>query len=361
MPKKSADDIKVDKAQIKQQNEKNKKIIDEFTKLVQQIKFEIDNAPSTSESMTNYYRLRQLNIVLKVIKSYPTEIKKGEELKDIKGIGQHSIDRINEIIKTGKLSEVKIDKELKKYSEYIDNLKDIIGVGPRIAYDFVVNHGIKTVDELIKAHKSGKVTLNNQILLGLKYYNIYKKDIPREEIDEIYNFLNKIVLALDPEIFIIICGSYRRQKMTSNDIDVLITHPKIKTQADLKNKKNYLHEFVNKLKDIEFLLDDLTDKDFEKKYMGFCQYSNKVKKPVRRIDIRYIPYESYYTALLYFTGSDEFNKKMRRVAIQLGYELSEYGLYKINNGDKKRIKIESEKDVFDKLGMEYLEPVKRIG
>ena len=84
--------------------------------------------------------------------------------------------------------------------------------------------------------------------------------------------------------------------------------------------------------------------------MGFCK-SDKV----RRIDIRYVPYKSYYSALLYFTGSGEFNRNMRTVAISLGYKLNEYGLYK--NG--KKIKVKSEKDIFNELGMEYVDPSKR--
>lgn len=67
-----------------------------------------------------------------------------------------------------------------------------------------------------------------------------------------------------------------------------------------------------------------------------------------------MPCESYYSALLYFTGSGSFNKKMRSVAINAGYLLNEYGLFKRDT--KKMIKVKSEKDIFDILNMEYLEP-----
>lgn len=43
-----------------------------------------------------------------------------------------------------------------------------------------------------------------------------------------------------------------------------------------------------------------------------------------------------------------------------GYSLlNEYGIYKLNNDKKKRIKTSTEKDIFDVLGMEYLTPDKR--
>ena len=93
----------------------------------------------------------------------------------------------------------------------------------------------------------------------------------------------------------------------------------------------------------------MTDKNIVTKYMGFCKYKNN---PVRRIDIRYVPYKYYHSALLYFTGSADLNKQMRSIAIK-GYKLSEYGLFDKND---KRIKTKSERDIFKKLGLEYLHP-----
>ncbi len=89
---------------------------------------------------------------------------------------------------------------------------------------------------------------------------------------------------------------------------------------------------------------------FETKYMGFAKYKDN---PYRRIDIRFIPYDSYYSALLYFTGSAELNKKMRIIAKKEGYKLSEYGLTK---NDGSRVPVKSEHDIFEALKIEYLIP-----
>ena len=216
----------------------------------------------------------------------------------------------------------------------------------------------ESINELKKAYSDKKIQLNDKILLGLKYYDKVKKNIPRDEVMKIDNYLQNILTKINTELFGVICGSYRRQKVTSNDIDLLITHPNVKTLAELKKHKiNYLHEVVKKLKENKFLLDDMTDKNYVNKYMGFCRFK---KNPVRRIDIRYIPHISYYSALLYFTGSGDFNKKMRLIAIKLGYKLNEYGLFKLQNNKASRIKITSEKDIFDKLKMEYVAPENRV-
>lgn len=335
---------------------KNSKIISEFEKLVDFITYQIDNAVDNKEKIINGHRLRQTKNVLSILKKFNKEIKTGDELKNIKGVGKGSILRVKEILKTGKLKEIKLKKTLKKDLEYIEQLEQIINIGRKTAVDLVKKHNIKTIDELKKAHKDKKIELNDKILLGLKYFDKHKTNIPRKETMKIESFLKTTASQVDNKFFMIICGSYRRLKKTSNDIDVLLTHPNIKTMNDLKKKGfNYLRKFVDELKKQKFLLDDLTDKNFIHKYMGFCKFKNN---PIRRIDIRFVPNNSYYYSLLYFTGSGNFNKQMREHAINLGFKLNEYGLYDINT--KESYIATSEKDIFDKLGMEYLEPEQRL-
>lgn len=110
---------------------------------------------------------------------------------------------------------------------------------------------------------------------------------------------------------------------------------------------------------MKVLVDNLTDFDNKTKYMGFSKLS---RKPVRRVDVRFVPYESYYYALLYFTGSYQLNTQMRIISKQKGYKLNEYGLFKIKEDgtvSNRKIKVKSEKDIFKKLGMDYLEPNQR--
>jgi DNA polymerase/3'-5' exonuclease PolX len=333
---------------------KNETILNQFELLVDQIKYQIDTIKDRKESIKHSFRLQQIKNAMIIIKKYPHKIKSGEELKDIKGIGKGSIDRINEIIKTGKLTEINIKKKDIKYDKYINELEHVFGIGRKRAYELVTKYNIKSIKELKIAHMNGKIVLTEQMMISLKHYNKYKQDIPRAEIDEINKIVLKIGKDIDKKLMVKICGSYRREKTTSNDIDILLTHPIINTkQKLLDSKKNYLKIFVNKLTNKNIILDDLTYDDYETKYMGYAHLSNKY--PTRRIDIYYTPYESYYASLLHLTGSGNFNRKMRGLAIDLGYKLNEYGLFKGN----KMIKIVSEKDIFDKLGMDFVEPKDR--
>jgi DNA polymerase beta len=334
----------------------NEIIISEFKKLIEQIKHDINNAIIKKDEIRHSFRLRQSTRVLKILEKYPKEIKSGEQLKDIEGVGKGTISRINEILKTGKLSEIKVSNKYKKNIQIIEELEKIFGIGRKTAYDLITKHNIKSIDELKKAYKNKKIELNEQIKLGLKYHGVYQQSIPRSEIDQINELIQSNIIKVDKDLHAQICGSYRRKKDISNDIDILIYHPKIITKKQLSSNENYLIKFVSRLKKINFILDDLTYENYETKYMGYCKFNDN---PVRRIDIYYTPYESYYSFLLHLTGSGEFNRKTRSLAIELGYKLNEYGLFNMSEGKEEKIIVHSEKDIFENLGLEYLPPEKR--
>lgn len=66
--------------------------------------------------------------------------------------------------------------------------------------------------------------------------------------------------------------------------------------------------------------------------MGVCVWEGEH----HRIDIKHYPVEQYAFALLYFTGSDIFNRQTRMAAHNLGLMLSDHGLTtKERNGHNK--------------------------
>ena len=86
----------------------------------------------------------------------------------------------------------------------------------------------------------------------------------------------------------------------------------------------------------------------------------KTKSSVRMqegfdMDIRVVPYISYGAALQYFTGSKEHNIVLRRIAIEKGLKLSEYGIFK----GPKMIAGKSEEEVYEKLGLLWIYPEMR--
>lgn len=345
----------------------NTLIIEQFSLLVKQIEAEYLNAQvenDVKEMAMHKFRLQTVKKILGIIRKLDFKITDASDLNGVPGIGKGTIKRIEEILMTGKLSELQAKYDVKKQGKInsIQELEQVIGIGSANAKKMVVEYNIRSIEELKKAIKTKKIKVSDIILMGLKYYGVVQGNIPRKEIDSIGKYLTKEAHKIDPDLEIMICGSYRRGKQTSGDVDVLIYHPDVTTtkqiiQPEKYNSSPYLEIFVNELSDNKFIVDSITDKEYNMKYMGFCQYKSN---PVRRIDIRFIPFKSLSTAMLYFTDPYELNTVMRTAAKKRGMILNEYGLYDVDDeGTKTPIKIKSESDVFKILGMDYLTPEER--
>lgn len=211
--------------------------------------------------------------------------------------------------------------------------------------------------------------LTHHQLIGLKYFDHITIKIPREEIIKMEKLLKLMANHLNNQLRIQCCGSYRRGRDRSGDIDALMCHPDLKTKEDIElffaTKNNILQSYVDMLTEYGFIVDHITEGGTSK-YMGLCKIPSDEYSIYRRIDIRFVPYYSFGTALLYFTGSKNFNTNMRNVALSKGYTLNEYGLYEYVKNTKtgKKEKGEQfptieEEDVFNKLGMKYKTPKER--
>ena len=211
------------------------------------------------------------------------------------------------------------------------------------------DYSIKSLTELKEAHDKNIIKLTDEMLIGLKYVDDLKHRISYIDIKNIEAVLQNVLKQYYPELIMKICGSYRRVRETSGDIDILLT-----CKEPICN--DYLRKVVNLLTEETYLVDHLTKKGLTK-YMGICHLFNG---QYVRIDIRYIKYDSFAPALLYFTGSGELNRKMRELANTQGYTINEYGVYKYV--DKKKgdeIRVKTERDIFDLIGMKYLNPRER--
>jgi DNA polymerase/3'-5' exonuclease PolX len=310
----------------------NEKIIKEFTKLLDFTK--------SSQDINARFRIKSFQTIISMLKKYPHTLTLANliEFGKLSNVGNRTIERITEILTNGYLEEVK------DYKKQENELEQVIGIGPAKLKE-LYRLNILTIKQYIEYSKKNGRVIPPTIVMGIKYYKKCKKNIPRDEITNILKMLKHQILL---PYFFTICGSYRRGAQTSNDIDILISS---KMNISLDSVIDILFNPLPHNNNQPFLLDSLVHNN-KKKYMGFCKY---LDNPIRRIDIRLIPYESYYSGLLYFTGSAELNKIMRQEAKKQGYKLSEYGLFKNN----KMIKISSEKDIFKILNIPYIVPTKR--
>uniref|UniRef100_A0A8C2TYY2 DNA polymerase n=1 Tax=Coturnix japonica TaxID=93934 RepID=A0A8C2TYY2_COTJA len=269
------------------------------------------------------------------ISRYPSRIQSGAEAKKLDGVGAKIAEKIDEFLSTGKLRKLeKIRQD--DTSASINFLTRVTGIGKN-------------------EHK-----LTHHQRIGLKYFEDFEKRIPREEMLQMQEIVLKEVKNLDPDYIATVCGSFRRGAESSGDMDVLLTHPTFTSESSKQSK--LLHKVVEQLEKVHFVTDVLSKGDT--KFMGVCQLPNKedgASYPHRRIDIRLIPKDQYYCGVLYFTGSDLFNKNMRAHALEMGFTINEYTIRPlgVTGVAGEPLPVECEEDIFDYIQWKYREPKDR--
>ena len=247
------------------------------------------------------------------------------------GIGESTEKKILEYVTTGKskyLDEHRADPLYKSYKE----LSSIIGVGPVTAREWV-SRGIKSIADLRKAIAGSVIELNHMQKYGLRYHHDLLQRIPRAEVKKLGDTVCKIVKSIYADSLCEIVGSYRRQAPESGDIDIIV-NGRFQLQT-LEKKLTLDPNYVGTL--------SIGKQRFSFLYRG---------KYVRQVDILLLPRSQYWTGILYFTGSWEFNANMRQIAKSRGFKLNRMGLYR----DDKLIRTTSEEHIFKLLGMEYVTP-----
>lgn len=282
------------------------------------------------------FKVRAYEKVIDSIELYDKKIETIEDIKALKGVGKKIEDKIVEFIATGNVAEVENVIKDPKYILGI-KLKGIYGVGPAKITELMTK--IKDFEEL-REHPE---LLNDKQRIGLKYYDQMNLRIPMAEGKQHYKSVKNM---LDASIEFEFVGSFRRKNKDMGDIDILI-----------KNKGGIvLKDIIKRFVDKKYVIEKLALGN--NKFMGLCKLSPEL--PARRIDILLADPSHYYFALLYFTGSYNFNIYMRKVALSKGLSLSEYG-FKDSKGNLMDTTdtIHSEEDIFAYLDIPYTAPHKR--
>ena len=265
-----------------------------------------------------------------------------DDVAGVKGIGKAISEKIKEVLATGALASAEVAKKTYHIDAY-DALMACYGIGPAKARE-LVDAGIRSIDDLREAVRVNPKLLNDKQLIGLKYYAELLQRIPREEMVQ-----HDILLqgALPPRIKAKVVGSFRRQAVTSGDIDILVRG----------EDPRLLAQYVAKLEEMGYIREILALGD--KKCMAICALGEDGVP--RRLDILLTPRDEYAFAILYFTGSDKFNVAMRQYALTRGYSLNEHELTRVSTNVEEAPAMRREKDIFAFLGLTYVEPETRVG
>ena len=265
--------------------------------------------------------------------------KKGiKGLMEIEGVGQAIAEKIEEYIHTGEIQEYnKLKKGLPKG---IGQLLDIGSLGPKKVAVLYKELKIKNLKDLEKAIKKNKIAelpgfgikTQDNILAGIEMMKRGSERMLLGEALPIARELVKELKKLKEVQQVEIAGSLRRRKETIGDIDILVSSKAPNKVMNSFTSLGYVDRILAK---------------------GETKSSVFLSAGIQA-DLRVINPAVFGAALQYFTGSKEHNIKLRSIAHNKGYKLSEYGLF--NNKTGKLIAGKTEAEIYKKLGRSYIEP-----
>ncbi|HUV81369.1 MAG TPA: DNA polymerase/3'-5' exonuclease PolX [Patescibacteria group bacterium] len=320
--------------------------VDVKNKEISRIFYEIADYLEMEKVPFKPYAYQQAAAVLETLPESVEEIyREGgvKALEEIPGVGKSIAEKIEEYLKTGK---IKYYQEFKKKLPLdLEEITGVEGVGPQKAKILYQKLGIRNLKDLEKAAKSRKISplfgfgekTEQNILEGIAFL---KKSKGRFLLGDILSKVKEISEKLErlKEVEqISAAGSIRRKKETIGDVDILIT---TKDSASAKDSADKIMDFFVRLPGIVKIWMKGPSKSSIRMAEGFD------------VDLRVVKKKSYGSALQYFTGSKEHNIVVRRIAIEKGLKLSEYGLFR----GKKMIAGWSESGIYKALGLAWIEP-----
>ncbi|KAL3245168.1 hypothetical protein MRX96_018304 [Rhipicephalus microplus] len=280
----------------------------------------------------NVYKSNAYRKAAVTLEKLDKRVTSAEEAKALPGIGAKISQKIEEFLRTGKVSKLEKDPHTR-------------------------NLFMTEASAASTTCERTRIALPEHQKVGLRHLEDIEQRIPREEVGLLEAKIIDALHQFDEAYEAVACGSYRRGLPTSGDIDLLVCHNSYRS-TDRRPPK-LLARLVEHLREAGIITDIMSLG--ETKFAGVCQLDSS--KPHRRIDIRVLPQDQFFCGLLYFTGSDLFNQSMRAHAVQQNMKLSEYALRPIGctGVPGEPLPVTSERDVFDWLGLPYWEPHKRNG
>lgn len=297
---------------------------------------EIQNVP---------FKPRAYQKAAQAIESLGTELSEtyqlcGEKcLMDVPGIGESIADKIVELLKTGHLNYY--DQLRKKFPFDMHGLTQIEGLGPKTAFKLYQKLKIKTVRDLERAAKAGKIAklggfgkkTQANILEALGFLASSKG---RLLLGDALPYASKIIEELrkvEGVTHADVAGSIRRRKETIGDIDIIAT----------TSKPAKLIEAFKHLPEVSKVVEQ-----------GETHMAVKYKLGLNG-DLLILKPNEYGAGLLHFTGSKYHNIQIRTLAMKKGWKLSENGLQKGHTV----LAAKTEEEIYKKLGMQWMAPEMR--
>ena len=263
-------------------------------------------------------------------------VSSGENLAELPDIGKALAEKIETIVKTGKLPQ--LEKVEARTPPALSKLMKIEGIGPKRVKALYKQLKIDSLEDLERAARSGKIRAldgfgkktEEMILHRSERFSHVEERMKLSMAEDIVAPLVAYLKESKEVKEITVAGSFRRRKETVGDLDILVTARKDSSVMDRFVDYDEVDEVVSQ---------------------GSTR-STVILRSGLHVDLRVVPQVSYGAALCYFTGSKAHNIAVRKMGVKKGYKINEYGVFR---GDK-RVAGKTEQDVFDRVGLPYIEP-----
>ncbi|MXZ06089.1 MAG: DNA polymerase/3'-5' exonuclease PolX [Acidimicrobiia bacterium] len=303
---------------------------------------ELADLTRIADGSSQSFRARAYQAATKTIRHLPQPVADLSEpqLRGISGIGKSTASYIREYVETGRLG--RLDSLRKQYPPDFQELVRVPGLGPKRAVTLREALGVDSVDALIEALDARSVRELSGF--GRKTEENLRRSIERlgwsgkerrtpilvamKEAQRLVNDL-KTLPGVDRVAY---AGSLRRFRETVADLDILVATSDSGVTARLLRDRSWV---------------------------GSVLAAGETKTSVLthsglQVDVRMVPEHQWGAALLYFTGSKEHNIRLRRLAIEQEWVLSEYALY--HSETEEVIAQQTEQDIYRALGMAWVPP-----
>jgi DNA polymerase (family 10) len=253
--------------------------------------------------------------------------------RDLTFLPEEIQSNIQEILNSGSFGlKEKLEKEIPKSLKAIANLPGMrvdnaVKIYEKFTVDSIVDLKKIVLSTKIKDKKDLSARFEEQLRKSLIQY---EKDFKELTLFEGYSYSKSIIMSLSKEFIIKLAGGTRRGRETINNIDFVVAGDK--------------NNFIRKLNNI------ISVKKIEKETTNYVSLRDKYNIVFHFF---FVPLEYFYSGLIYFTGSKAHSKIINEIGKIKGFQVSKDGYL--------LIKSQSEEEVYQKLGMQYIPPEIREG
>jgi DNA polymerase (family 10) len=267
--------------------------------------------------------------------SVASMVEQAKDMTELPGIGKDLGRKIEEIAKTGTLSQLQDLED--RIPPQLRRLMKIPGLGPKRVKALYDKMGITNLEDLKKAGEERKIKELKGF--GEKIERMILEEIGREKkeariklnvAEEVARDIVSYLMKVEDVKEAIVAGSYRRRKETVADLDVLAT---------CKEGSKVIDAFIN----YENVREVIAKGDTR---------STVILRSGIQMDLRVVPEVSYGAALHYFTGSKAHNIAIRTLGVKRGLKINEYGVFK----GERCIAGKTEEEVFAQVDLPFIEP-----